>query len=137
MKDFAQFYSIVADDSLAVDIINNIVDVMMIDLFNKQELVCDRLETSKYPVLSDNAYDVISAALDDAIGDLKYEVVMGLLDMFYRNVINPSTNRAELESYFNQDYPDWEDDLTLDDYVNHKRIIRVVHLGKDFCDGRR
>ena len=137
MKDFAQFYGIAADNSLTVDVINSIANIIMIDLFNKQELVCNHSETSKYPILSDDAYDVISTAFDDAVGDLKYEVIMGFLDMFYRNVINPGVHRAELESYFNQDYPDWEDDLTSNDYTNHKRIIRAAHLEEDFCDGRR
>lgn len=125
MSDFVKFYE------LNESYIENLIRCIKEDIWVRQEEITysDRSK-SKYPILTEGAYDVIAKAFDENIYNLRYAVVMSIMDWLYRDIIDPGENRKELEEYFGWEYPDWENDLPKEVFFehNHERMTRPAFL---------
>jgi hypothetical protein len=128
-RNFADFYQI-NDKNGRCRYIDNLVQHMLLELWDKQDKVCYHDKDHKYPVLAEDAYEVIAKAFDKSVNHLREHVCMAFLDYYYRDVIDPGENRKDLEEYFGLEYPDWEDDLPKEVYIkhNHKRMTRPAFL---------
>lgn len=106
MSDFVKFYE------LNESYIKNLIRRIKEDIWVRQEEITysDRSK-SKYPILTEDAYDIIAEAFDKNVYNLRYAVVMSIMDWLYRDIIDPGENRYELEEYFGWKYPDWDNNL--------------------------
>lgn len=129
MSNFVDFYQINDKDGHC-RYMDNLVQHMLRELWDKQDKICYYDKDHKYPVLAEDAYDVIAEAFDESIHHLRWHVCMAFLDYYYRDIIDPGENRKDLEEYFGWNYPDWEEELPEEVYFerNHERMIRPAFL---------
>lgn len=113
VDDFAEFYD------LSIDL-NDVVTDMLWRLCSRTDGPLKAGE--RVPVLTDNAYEIVAEEWDKATALLKDEVVMAILDRYYRGIIDAGENKEELKDHFGWDYPDWKAPIAKEEYVGKGKI---------------
>ena len=86
VDDFAEFYD------LSIDLKDLIAEVLWGLSFRTDGPVKLKAR-EKVPVLTDDAYEIVAEEWDKATALLKDEVVMAILDKYYRGIINAGENK--------------------------------------------
>jgi hypothetical protein len=109
-KDFAKFYGLDGYD------MNSLILLARNEVYMRNDVTT---MGEHYPQLSPQAGDIIFDTVMDNFKNIAADITLAIMDELYRGIIDPGENREELETHFGWDYPDWEDDLGLDVYVEH------------------
>lgn len=115
VDDFSDFYG------LSINLNDVITDVLWGLCFRTDRPV--KLKAGeKVPILTDDAYEIVAEEWDKATALLKDEVVMAILDKYYRGIIDAGENKGELKEHFGWDYPDWEAPIAKEEYLGRGEI---------------
>lgn len=117
MNGFTKFYEIETGEKGSY--IDNLVQRMQREIWDSQDDIVYHDDNHKYPVLAEDAYEIIEQIFNDEVHNLRHAIVMGFLDHIYRDIVDPGENRYALEHYFGWDYPDWANDLPNEVYFEH------------------
>lgn len=118
--NFAEYYGIDCRDW-----VNDVRSEVAVDLFENQGEVVNQGE--RYPVLKEGAYDFIYEKVVEAAGPLLDDIVYGILDSLYRDIIDAGPYKGVLEDWFEQEYIDWEEmypaGVPLEEYMGEAGTV--------------
>ena len=106
--NFAEYYKF-GEGLTLNNWINGLHDYVALKLFKNQDKVIGHNDGATYPKLKVGAYEYLFDVVQEAATPMFEDIVYGLLDSLYRDVINAGAYKEDLEEWFDQEYEDWED----------------------------